>query len=289
MKGLKLKYYKIILFLLPGFLIYFSFMLFPTIRAFQLSLYNWSGLQSRIFVGLANYYSLMHDKLFLSSLMNTLKYMLLNVPLQVITAYILAYLLYLGLKGYKVFRFIFFIPVVLLTVAVGIVFNYFFSNWFGAFKPIFDLFDLVYQDPFAVSKYALYAVILTDGWKWLGTKIMLFYAGFQGMPEDVLEAAAIDGANGFQTFFKIIIPLSWEILTMVIILMVIGSLKVFDLLYVLTQGGPNHATEVVTLNLYKTAFSQLDFGTGCAIAVVLFIITITLTILLRKIFQREVF
>lgn len=289
MRGLKIKYYKVILFLLPGFLVYFAFMWFPTIRAFQLSLYKWYGLGERIFVGLDNYSSLFRDRLFISSLVTTFKFMIINAPLQVIVSYILAYLLYLGLKGYKVFRFIFFIPVVLLTVAVGIVFNYFFSDWFGAFKPIFDFFNINYIDPFSVSQYALYAVILVDCWKWVGTKIMLFYAGFQNMPKDVLEAATIDGANGIQVFLKIIIPLSWEVLTMIIILMVIGSLKVFDLLYVLTQGGPNHATEVITINLYKTAFTKLDFGAGSAIAVILFTIIISFTIVMRKALNRDVY
>jgi raffinose/stachyose/melibiose transport system permease protein len=135
----------------------------------------------------------------------------------------------------------------------------------------------------------LITAIAADWWKWLGIKIMLFFAGFQQMPSEVLEAATIDGAKGRSMFFRIIVPLSWEVLAMVVVMMVIGALKVFDLLYVMTQGGPNHATEVLAIMLYNTAFGSQNFGAGSAIAVTLFVITLAFSLIVRRAFKRELF
>ena len=274
-------------FLLPGLLLYVGLMLVPSFEAFVLSLFKWNSFRTRLFVGLANYQWLFQDRIFRRSLFDTVEYMVVNVPLQVVTAYILAYLLYLRLTGYRVFRFVFFVPVVLLTVGVGIFADTVFSPWFGPFGKLFHFLGLTYNDPLANSKTAIFFVILVDWWKWLGTKIMLFYAGFQNISEEVIEAAKLDGASGARLLFNIIVPLSWEILTMVIVLMIIGSLKVFDMLFVMTQGGPNHSTEVLTIYLYNTAFSQQNFGGASSVAVVLFVVIIFITMLMRRLFQRD--
>ena len=274
-------------FLLPGFLIYVGFMWYPTLRSFYLSTFHLPNLQTMTFVGLRNYVNLLTEPIFLQSLKNTVLFMTFNVPIQIGTAYVLAYLLYLGFKGYKAFRFIFFIPVVLLVAAVGVVAEYLFSPWLGPFTRFFEFFGLKYRNPFGNASIALFSVVMIDWWKWLGTKIMLFYAGFQNMSADVIEAATIDGASGVGLFFRIIIPLTWEILTMVIVLLIIGSLKVFGLVFIMTGGGPNHATEVLTIYLYNIAFSEFNFGAGSAVAVVLFVVTIIITIVMRRLFRRE--
>lgn len=121
-------------FLLPGLLVYVGFMWIPTLRSFYLSLFHLPNLASKTFIGLRNYQSLFTEPIFIKALINTVKFMAVNVPVQIATAYILAYLLYLGLKGYKVFRFLFFVPVVLLTASVGVVAEYLFSPWLGPFK-----------------------------------------------------------------------------------------------------------------------------------------------------------
>lgn len=279
--------WPIFLYLLPGLAILIIFMWYPTIRGFYLSLFSWRGFGDKHFIGVNNYFKLFTDPTFRFSLWVTVKYMIINVPVQISLAYLLAYLLYQGVRGYKVFRFIFFIPVVLLTVSVGIVFTLFYSEWFGVLKSIVNAFGFDYFDPLAAKDTALYAAMATDWWKWLGIKIVLFYAGFQNLPEDVIQAAIVDGANGRQRFFRLIIPLTWEVIRMVVILLVIGSLKVFNLLFIMTQGGPNHATEVLTINLYNTAFSEMAFGRGSAIAVVLFILVFMITIGLRRLSERE--
>ena len=271
----------------PALLLYSSMVWFPTILGFYQSLFRWAGLKDKAFVFFDNYRYLFGNRIFRNSMWITLKYTLINVPLQISTAYVIAYLLFSIEKGHRFFRFVFFIPVVLLTVAVGISFSFLFSRAFGAFKPIASWLGLTYFDPLANAKTALYAAILADWWKWLGTKIMLFYAGFQGLPQDVLEAAVIDGANKPNVFFRIIIPLTWPVITVVTTLLVIGSLKVFDLLFVMTGGGPNHATDVITIHLIDTAFGEQNFGSGSAIAVIMFVLSLIVTLLLRKALQRE--
>jgi raffinose/stachyose/melibiose transport system permease protein len=266
----------------PALLLYCAMVWFPTILGFYQSLFRWGASQNRTFVLFENYRFLFSNKIFRNSMWITLKYMLINVPLQISTAYCIAYLLFTVDHGHRFFRFVFFIPVVLLTVAVGITFNFLFSRAFGAFEPVFALFGATYFDPLAMSGTALITAILADWWKWLGIKIMLFYAGFQNLPQDVLEAAVIDGANKRNVFFRIVVPLTWPVITVVTTLLVIGSLKVFDLLYVMTGGGPNHATDVITIHLVDTAFGEQNFGSGSAIAVIMFVLSLLVTLLLRR-------
>jgi len=277
------------LFVLPGLLLYGSLVLYPTARAFYLSAFQWQGLSAKTFVGLANYQYLIDSRIFRSSLLTTLNYMLVNVPVQIGSAYVLAYLLYTGVKGLRFFRFLFFLPCVLLSVAVGYIFDLLLNPWFGFLQPLGALLGTQLASPLGTPALALYAVIFVDWWQWLGYKIMLFFAGFQNMSPEVLEAAAIDGSSAANTFFRIVIPLSWETLAMVTIMLVIGSLRVFDLIFIMTQGGPNHATEVLTLHMFITAFEKLNFGAGSAVAVILFVVSLTITIAVRTVLRRDLY
>ncbi len=289
MKVTRRNWLSVFFLLVPGFLLYSFFVWLPTVRAFWLSLVRWSGLGVKVFAGFENFTYLFSDPLYWSSIRVTILYMLIDVPLQIVTAYLIAYLLYKKVRGYRMFRLIFFVPVILLTVSVGIVFDFILSDWFGLFAPLLKALNVTYRNPLAQTSTALITAIAADWWKWLGIKIMLFFAGFQQMPAEVIEAATIDGADGGTMFFRITIPLSWEVLGMVVVMMVIGALKVFDLLYVMTQGGPNHATEVLAIYLYNTAFGQQNFGAGSAIAVTLFIITLAFSLFVRKAFKREIY
>lgn len=273
----------------PALLVYLAFMWLPTGVGLYQSLFRWRGTTDNSFVGWQNYRNLFQSRLFRQSIWTTIRYMFFSVTIQVPLAYVIAYLLYTGVKGYRFFRFVFFMPVVLLTVAVGIMFNYLFSRAFGFFGPIVEALGFEYFDPLARPSTALITAILADVWKWLGIKIMLFYAGFQNLPTELLEAASIDGARKRVVFFRIVVPLTWETITLVITLLVIGSLKVFDLLYIMTAGGPNHATEVITIHLIQRAFGEQNFGSGSAIAVIMFVLSLGLTLFLRRILQQTKF
>jgi raffinose/stachyose/melibiose transport system permease protein len=289
MTKLKNDWVWVIVLLGPALLVYLVFMWLPTGIGLYQSLFRWRGVTNNEFVGLRNYEFLLQSRFFRHSIWVTLRYMLWSVGLQIPAAYILAYLLYSGVRGYRFFRFLFFVPVVLLTVAVGIMFNYLFSRAFGMLAPVAEALGFEYFDPLAREQTALVTAVLADWWKWLGVKIMLFYAGFQNLPTELLEAAAIDGAKKTAVFFRIVIPLTWETITLVVTLLVIGSLKVFDLLYVMTAGGPNHATSVITIHLVQTAFDEQNFGSGSAIAVIMFVLSLGITLMLRRGLQQTKF
>lgn len=276
----------ILLFLLPGMVLYCSLVLFPVVDAFYLSGFRWYGFGEKTFVGLQNFRSLFLSKTFRLSLSVTIRYMLINVPLQITIAYILAYLLYRKVGPFKFFRFIFFMPCVLLSVVVGYTLSVFLSPWFGI-GAVFRTLGLHYTNPLAEPRLALYGVIFGDFWQWLGIKIVLFYAGFQDLPLDILEAAVLDGANEIQRFLKVVVPLTWDTILTVTTLLLIGSLRVFDLVFIMTGGGPNHATETLSIHLFNLAFDQMDFGSGSAVAVVLFLISLFFTIALRRAMKKE--
>jgi raffinose/stachyose/melibiose transport system permease protein len=209
--------------------------------------------------------------------------------LQLVIGFTVGYLLYFMLPGYRFFRIILFMPAVLASVAVGFVWQYIYSPAFGLLKPIMDLFGLgrYYIPPLSSENLALLSIILAQTWASVGIQIMMYNAAFMGIPQDVIEAAIVDGVSGFKMISKMIFPLSLEVGKIIIILQVIGSLRAFDLVFVMTKGGPNHATELLSMSVYQTAFERFKFGEGNAIAVFIFILCILATVLLQKLLRTE--
>jgi raffinose/stachyose/melibiose transport system permease protein len=286
----KRKYITIALFLIPGCLFYGFLVLNPIVQSFILATFRWVTLRKRVFVGFDNVVTVFRDRFFWKSMFNTLKFMAGTTVLQVSIGFTLGYFLYLQMWGYRFFKTVFFIPVVLATVAVGFVWGYIYSPAFGLLKPAMEFLGLgrLYKPPLAEPGWALFAVILAHTWHFMGIQIMMFTAGFMNMPQDVLEMAQIDGASGWRMLYYMILPLAWEITKTIIILQIIGSLRAFDLIFVMTMGGPNHATEVLTLNMFVRAFENFRIGLGAVVAVVIFLLAMSLTLILRKIMGREV-
>jgi raffinose/stachyose/melibiose transport system permease protein len=214
--------------------------------------------------------------------------MLGTTVLQVTIGFLFGYFLYLQLKGYRFFKTVYFVPVVMATIAVGAIWGTIYSPTFSAFKPIVEAFGGTYQSPLAQPGSALWAIIIAHTWHYAGIQIMLFHAGFMNMPQDVIEMASIDGASGLKMIYHMILPLAWEITKAVIILQVIGSLRAFDLVFVMTKGGPNNATAVLPMHMFMRAFENFQIGLGSVVAVVIFVLAMGLTVLLRKIMGREV-
>jgi raffinose/stachyose/melibiose transport system permease protein len=209
--------------------------------------------------------------------------------LQIGLGFIFGYMLYLQLRGYKVFKSIFFTPVVLMTVAVGFIFNYIFSPAVGLLEPLMNALGLGehYFPPLADSTWALVIVIFTHTWQFLGIQIMMFNTGFMNLPQEVIEMATIDGASGLKMIRHMIIPLTREITKTIIILQMIGALRAFDVVYVMTGGGPNHSTEVLPMHMFVQAFENFNIGNGSVVAVVIFVVCLGLTIISRKAMGQE--
>ena len=277
------------LLVIPGLVYYIVLLLYPLAQGVVLSLYRWPTLSTKVFAGFENYVDVFNTPLFWKSLKNSLIFMLATTFFQVTLGYILGYLVYMQLKGHRFFKTVFFMPNVLTTVAVGFVWGYIFSPSIGILKPVMTAMGLgqYYMSPLADPKLALVAIIIAQVWNQVGVQIILFNSGFMGINEEVLESASLDGASGLRLHSSMIIPLCWPVLQTIIILQVVGSLRSFDLIWVMTLGGPNHATEVLPLHLFVNAFQYFKLGYGSVIGVIIFIMAIGMTELIRKLMKRD--
>ena len=279
----------IVLLLLPGLLLYAALVLYPVVDSLILSFYKWPTFGVKQFAGFYNYNLVFHDSIFWKSVKNTLIFMVGTTVFQIAIGFIFGYLVYLQLRGHKVFKTVFFIPCVLSSVAVGFIWSYIYSPDFGILLPVMKAVGLskYYVPPLSSPSLALMFTILAYIWQNVGVQIMMFNSGFMAMPQEVLECASLDGATGFRKIIYMVLPLSWDIVKVIIVLQVIGSLRAFDLVYIMTTGGPNHATEVLTMNMFSQAFTQFNLGYGSVDSVVIFVLALGLTLGLRKIMYRE--
>jgi raffinose/stachyose/melibiose transport system permease protein len=270
-------------------LVYCGLVLYPLMQGFILSTQRWRTLTRRVYVGLDNYVSLMHNSIFWTSMEKSAVFVIGTTVLQLVLGFLLGYLLYHQLKGYRIFKTLFFVPVILMTVAVGFIWDYIYSPAFGLLKPFMEFIGMGdrYFPPLADPNVAILFVILAHSWRQVGIQIMLFYAGFMNIPQDVIEMATIEGASGFKMIWYMILPLSWEVSKMVVVLQITAALRAFDLVYVMTKGGPNHSTEVLPMHMFVHAFENFNIGLGSAVAVIIFILSMTLTLILRRVMQRE--
>ncbi len=240
---------------------YIFFQGWPIISSIYYSFLNWSGMTvEKEFVGLANYRELMTDGVYWNAFWNSFKFSLMNVPCTLLVSLLLAYVLNNAkLKGRTIYRSVFFIPVVTTASIVGIVMIFIFGaqgpvNWIfthlGASKSLGFL---------TTEKYAMTTVVAISVWKDCGIYMLYWIAGLQSVPKDMYEAASIDGASSRTTFFKIVMPLIAPIAGIITVLCAINSLKVFDIIKTMTDGGPFFATDVVGTFVYRSAFSS-DIG-----------------------------
>ena len=202
---------------------------------------------------------------------------------QVIIGYIIGYVLYLRLKGFRFFKSVYFLPVVLTTVSVGFIWTNIFSPSMGIAKPLMEALGIgdLYFSPLASPTHALGAVIMAQVWSQMGIQIILFNSGFMGINEEVLESAAIDGASGLRIHFSMIIPMSKQIFRTILILQMVGVLRIFDLVWVMTGGGPVHSTEILPLHLFINAFNHLRLGYGAVIGVIILFLALAINGIIR--------
>jgi len=238
---------------------YILFQGYPIICSIQYSLLDWSGMTSHAkFVGLDNYRELLQDELFWNAFLNSFKYTLMIVPLELAVSLFLAYMLNNEkLKGKSIYRTMYFIPVVTTTSVVGII-MIFIMGVQGPINQALMVLNIIDKpiNFLGNAKYALPSLVIISLWKDCGTYMIYWLAGLQGVSKDVYEAATVDGANRRQTFFHIVLPLIAPTAGIIAILCAINSLKVFDIIKTMTEGGPYYATDVVATYVYRTAFSS---------------------------------
>lgn len=276
-------------FILPNFIGFFIFTLIPVVISLVLSFMEWDTASPIKFVGLKNFARLLHDDTFKISIFNTIYYTVATVPLTLVCALILALLLNKGLKGLKVFRAMFFFPYITSLVAVAVVWNMLFHPTMGPINEFLKSLG-IHNPPgwTASTTWALPAVIITSVWRSMGYYMILFLAGIQGIPGELYEAATMDGANPIQRFKNITLPMLTPTTFFVTIMLTINSFKVFDLILVMTNGGPGRSTNVLVYQIYNEAFLNLKFGYSSAIAMVLFALVLIITLIQFKFEEKWV-
>lgn len=278
------------LLLAPAMVAFVLFLLIPLFMTIGLSFVNWSGitLNSIQWAGVSNYTRLFHDPVFWHSLRNNLIFLGLGMTLIVGLGLFVALLLEQDLPGSKFFRGVFFVPTVLSLVVVGIVFSFLLDPTFGVLLPALKAFGIHSTlAPLADPGKALYTLIALETWRAFGFAMFLFVAGLKALDRHLTEAARIDGCSGWQVLWHVTLPQLRPVTLMVSTLVGIGMLRLFDIVYVMTSGGPDHASEVLNTYSYNEAFEQSYIGYGSTIAVVMLFITFVFTIIRFKLIPDE--
>ena len=268
-------------FLLPALLGTFIFIIIPVFCSFGLSFSDWDLLSPIKFVGLENYKLIFTEDLFYKILWNTVIFALSTSILGVIIPLILASILNNKIRGSEFFKTAYFLPFITPMVVIGIVWQWIFDPNIGPLNNLLNLnINWLYDQNFAMP-----ALIMVSVWKLIGYNMTIFLSSLSAISNSLFEAAKIDGANPIQTFLHVTIPLLSPTIFFVIIITTITSFQVFDLIYLMTQGGPLDSTNVLVYAIYKNAFEYFNIGKASAIAYVLFVIILVLTLIqwtLRK-------
>ena len=272
---------KAYLFLLPAFVVFCSVVIFPTIYSFYLSFFSWNGIGDKKFVALKNYINLFTvDPVFLTALKNNFLWIIMIVFFTVTVSLLLAVVLNRSFKGRVVYRAIFYIPYMLSWVVVGVIWKWMYNPNMGFINECLKAMGLAnlkltwLSDP----KIALYCVYVAALWQGVGQPMILFLSGLQTIPTDVLEAATIDGAGKVRTFVSITIPMLKETFVVVFATLIIAAMKVYDIIKVMTGGGPGNSTETLATYMYSQTFMYSNFGKGSAIASVMFLMMIVIIV-----------
>ncbi len=268
------------IFISPWLIGFCAFTCFPMIYSFVMSFTNWNGLTNRDFIGISNFIQILtKDKTFGLSLRNTFFYIGVSVPLNTAVSIFLATLLNKRLTGTNVFRGIFYLPTICTGVATYIAWTYLFNGTNGFINVILNALGMESINFLGNRNTAMLSIIFMDMFC-IGTAMTIVLAGLQDVPRDYYEAADLDGANGVQRFWHITFPLISPVVFFNVLMAIIKGLQIFTQPYVMTGGGPAQSTYVYGLYLYNTAFSYGKFGYASALAWVLFIIMILLTLVI---------
>lgn len=261
----------------------------PTLVSLYMSLTQWDGLTPSSFVGVKNYATLVSDEVYLQSLWNTAYFTAGSVPFAMVFGLGMALLVNQKVPGVTLFRALFFLPVVTSSVAIGLVWAWMFSSYYGVINSVLNVFGIPSLSWLGSVVWAMPAVIIVSVWYRVGYNMVLFLSGLQGIPEQLYEAAKIDGANSWQQFRHVTLPMLSPTTFFIAIISVIGSFQVFNIIYVMTLGGPGYTTSVYIYYLYQTAFQHFKMGYGSSMAITLFALLAALTLFQWKMADRWVF
>jgi ABC-type sugar transport system permease subunit len=249
----------------------------PMLQNVYYSFFNWDGLGAPVFNGIRNYVTLFTDRVIGTSMLNTVVWVIFTLVFPALGGLLVAVFL-TGVKGAGFFKSIFFIPLTISFVATGIIWTYMFSRELGVVNGIFGLMGLDLKPSYLTSvPLNTFAMIIAWTWQQLGSNMVMFLMGLGTIPRDPIEACLLDGANKWQTFVHVKFPMLAPITTVVITMAMVNSFKVFDIIYVMTRGGPYSSSETLAVSMFRETFTLFHMGYGAAISVVLSLIVIVIS------------
>lgn len=277
------------LFVAPALAIFAFVVLIPVVANTLLSFANWSGTNQITFVGLENYFRAFRDDVYLITYRNTFGYIALTLLLEVAVGLILAGLVTVQGRKTAFYRIAFFVPVTLPMIVIAALWSFVYSDDIGLINSglrgmgLGDLTRVWLGDPTT----ALVAISIVSGWIYAGFYMAIFYAALQRIPKHIIEAAVLDGASQARIFFSIKVPMIRPMIEVGVLLCVTGAFQSFDLFYVMTNGGPAHATEIITTYLVRVVFEFRDLGYGAALSTIMTIVVVLIGYLLVKMRAKE--
>ncbi len=276
-------------FVAPAVILIAVFALIPIGWSLLLSLQSNNLIAPGHYVGLANYRALAKDPLFRSAIGHTVVYTVIFVPVSIVGALGLAVALNRKIRGIRFYRLAVFVPLVTSTVATGIIFLWLLDPTFGLVNYVLSLLGLPQQQFLQDPNEALYCIVAMTVWGWLGFDVIIYLAALQGIPTELLEAAEIDGASRWSAFRSVVVPLLGPATLFLVVWSTINALQLFDEIYVTTRGGPLESTTVIVYYLYQQAFQFFNGGYGAAIAWVLFVAILIVTMFQLWVGRRRVY
>ncbi|KPL77027.1 hypothetical protein ADN00_10715 [Ornatilinea apprima] len=287
------QYLPVLLFLLPGIILFLTFIIGPMLYSLRISFYDWNIVKPErsVFVGFENYQRALADPIFRKAALNTLVYTLVTVPAQMLLGLLVAMLLNQKFHGRVFFRVAYYLPVITSWVIVSLLFEYMFSGQAGLINYLLrDVFGLIQQNIrwLADPVLTFVPIHLLGIWKGVGWTAVIFLAGLQAIPQELYEAAEVDGANTFNKFWYITLPLLRSTLIFLLVVLVIGGLNAYISNLLITDGGnPLDLTHFVLTLMYEATFTKLDFGYGSAISYLLTVVVFVVSVFQIQLLQKQ--
>ncbi|WP_240986357.1 carbohydrate ABC transporter permease [Acididesulfobacillus acetoxydans] len=277
----------IYLFLLPAVGFFLVFSVYPILYSFVMSFTNWPLVGSPHFVGLHNYSQVLHDPVVGTSLVNAIFYLIVSVPIQIVLGLLVAMGLDRPMRGRGALRLMYYLPVITSWVVVTLLFEYLFNTDYGIINWLLMSLHLSRSAvPWLANRYsALTVAAILGGWKGIGWAMMIFLAGLQGVPDELYESAAIDGAGKWKQFWSVTLPMIRGTFFFVTVMLMMGAFQVFISVFILTGGQPANETQVPLVWMYQQAFSNLEFGYAAAFSWVITAIIVVFTVIQFWVFR----
>jgi len=276
------------LFILPAFVLVVVLLVVPMAQNIYYSFFDWDGLAPPVFTALKNYSDMFADRVLARSMLNTVLWVAFTLLVPVMGGLLVAVFV-AGLRLENLFKSIFFIPLTISFVATGIIWTYMYSRELGVMNGVFKLLGLKLKLSWLTQvPLNSFSMMIAWGWQQLGTNMVMFLMGLGTIPRDPIEACIIDGASRWQTFIHVKFPMLRPITTVVITMAMVNSFKVFDILYVMTRGGPYSSSETLAVSMFRETFTLFHMGYGAAIAVLLSVIVLVISAAyIRRMAKRD--